>query len=182
MGWDLNGAWKHQHFRNMQNLNFSLSLLLSSFNPFWASSVISFSSCSEVLDVLVNCSFLCNQQARAWLIIVLAAACCFVSWFVAYVSPFSLNQTLWNQVPAACPDCPDQGQDVVLTVRLAEAEKQFPRSWQAPHRNWVVLLFAPNAVFSEKPFWRRKKNGVCSHWFCVVEDTCQLLETHKVDL
>lgn len=116
---------------------------------------------------MVKCSFLCNQQARTWLIFVLAAACCFISWFIAYVGPFWLNQTLRNQVLAACPNHPDQGQGVALTVCLAEAEKQFPRSWQAPYRNWVALLSAPNAVFSEELSWRwrRKKDEVCSHWF-----------------
>ena len=181
MGWDLKGAWNHQHFWNMKNLKFSLSLLLPSHMPFSASSVTSFLSYSWVLDVLVKCGFLCNQQARTGLIFVLDAACCFVSWLVAYVGLFWLNQIPWNWVPTACPNCPGQGQGVVLTVCLAEAEMQFPRSWQAPYRNWVMLLSTPDAVFSKQLSWRwrRKNDGLCSHWFCVVEETCQLLETLK---
>lgn len=159
MAWDVNGARNHQHFRNVESLQFCWSLFLPSNLPVWASSVISFSSSFEVPDVLVKCYFLCGQQARTWLVAVLAAARWFVSWFIARACRFWLNQSLWNQVPVAFPDRPDQGQNVGVTVRLAKAQKQFPRSWEAPYGNWLVLLSTPNAILSEEQSWRRKKEA-----------------------
>lgn len=112
---------------------------------------------------VVSCAASRQGLGWSWSLLQLAV----LSRFVAYVDPVWLSQTLWNQVPAVCPDRLDQGKGVVLTVCLAEAEKWFPKSWQAPYRNWVALLSVLNAVFSKELSWRwtRKKDGVCSHWF-----------------
>lgn len=98
----------------------------------------------------------------------------FFSWFVAFVGLFWLNQTPWNQVPAACCDHRAQGWAVVLTVYLAEVERQLRRSWQAP------CCCTQNAVFAEDLSCRwRLEDGERSRWFGVAEGTCKLLETHR---